>query len=233
MSYHGNTYDSPNPLIRFAHRRRLEKALEMIGNSANLRLLDYGCGDGLFLAKLAQRHHCADRIFGFEPYMNVLPKSNINIFREWESAEQQFQGDQAATIVTCFEVFEHLPLDKQAQALVQIRRVLRQDGRLIISVPIECGLPSLPKNIFRYMRFSRTQYDIYNLKNIVKSVLSIPIPECRSGSDYLSHMGFYFKDLEKIIEQYFLIIKKTYSPFFVLGASWNSQVFYKLAPIKR
>src|SRR5262245_29411415 len=104
MSYYSHTHESPNILIRYAHRRRLKTALGLIKVSSDIRLLDYGCGDGLLLRQLVHRYHCADRFFGFEPFMEPLPGNETKIFKEWESVESHFRGDQRATVVTCFEV---------------------------------------------------------------------------------------------------------------------------------
>jgi len=228
MSYYSSTYDSPNPLIRYAHRQRLSTAIKLVDISPELHLLDYGCGDGLFLRELAARYRCADRLFGYEPYMKALPDSQTTIFRDWTAVEENFPPKWPASIVTCFEVLEHFSPEAQERALVAMKSVLAKDGRAIVSVPIECGLPAVPKNVFRWLRHGRKQPDVYNLGNIARSIVATPIPACRTGSDYLSHMGFYYRDLEKVFEKHFSIISRSFSPFPWLGAQFNSQVFYVL-----
>jgi hypothetical protein len=46
--YRRSTYDSLNPLIRFAHRSRLQKALGLVNAKSGYNVLDYGCGDAHF-----------------------------------------------------------------------------------------------------------------------------------------------------------------------------------------
>ncbi|MEM7251589.1 MAG: class I SAM-dependent methyltransferase [Pseudomonadota bacterium] len=230
MSYHANTFDSPNPLIRFAHRKRLETALNLTKVPAGGTLLDYGCGDGLFLAKYSEIQKSADHCIGFEPFMSERQSSGVPIFNDWANVEDRL-GEDGVAVVTCFEVLEHLTEPMQADALRRIRRIMNTSGALIVSVPIECGLPSLPKNFFRWLR-SRGKSSVYSLKNIAKSLFAIPIPECRDGEDYLSHMGFYYRNLETVMQNEFVIASRNYSPLPALGGQFNSQVFYELKPRK-
>lgn len=228
VKYHSKTYDSPNPVIRFAHRRRLATALDFVGTGHTGRLLDYGCGDGLFLhmfAAKAGNTQCT----GFEPYMKAQDALDVRILRDWESVERDFAADKAQT-VTCFEVFEHLDAGRQVEALRKIRSVLAPGGRLVLSVPIEAGIPSLPKNLFRWMKHGKTAPTLYNGRNFVKSLIGRPIPEHRTGRDYLSHMGFYYWELEKVLAEGFTIEQRKFSPFPQLGPQANSQVFYRLKP---
>lgn len=44
---------SKDRLIAWSHRRRFETGLRLAGAFAGGRVLDYGCGDGTFLAMLA------------------------------------------------------------------------------------------------------------------------------------------------------------------------------------
>jgi len=50
----------------------------------------------------------------------------------------------------------------------------------------------------------------------------------RIGNEYLRHMGFYFDDFEKIINKYFTIEEKRFSPFRNFSHNFNAQVFYIL-----
>jgi len=115
--------------------------------------------------------------------------------------------------------------------LLVILEILSNEGHVLVSVPIECGLPSLPKIIFRRSRYGREQRGVYNVQNMMRSLFELPIPEHRTGKDYLSHMGFYFKDLEILFEKFFHIEARKYSPFPAIGPQLNSQVFYKLSPL--
>src|SRR3954470_10885836 len=52
--YYRDQIGSSNPVIAWSHRSRFEKAISLIDRD-DCKLLDYGCGDGTFLAMAAGR----------------------------------------------------------------------------------------------------------------------------------------------------------------------------------
>ena len=192
---------------------------------SNIRLLDVGCGDGHFLSELSTR--ITGDLKGFEPFMKETVYNKDDIFLKWEQIDKYAEREGRFDIVTCFEVFEHLNVLLQSKTLQHISEVMTNSGSLIVSVPIEKGFPSLVKNLFRKMSASKND-SYYSWKRIWTSLFGKPIPECRGNEDYLFHMGFYYTDLEEMFDKYFIIEKRTYSPFTFLGFNFNSQVFYKL-----
>ncbi len=233
MTYEKNTTNSPNPIARFAHRTRTRMGVDLISNKIGLRLLDYGCGDGRFLSEVSQRRENTEDLFGFEPFMATLPTlpEGIEIMTTWDTVLKKLQH-RNANVVTCFEVMEHLMPSLQKQAFEKMLSIIHPDGTLVLSIPIECGFPAIIKNIFRFLKFRRYSKLVYSWHNLIRSFFGKPIPECRSGSDYLSHMGFYYWDLEDVMSEYFEVSKKMYSPFGFIGPAFNSQVFYIAKPIK-
>lgn len=243
-NYSNSTINAPNPLRRLAHRNRYEIALALAGPVQGQRVLDYGCGDGFFIEQLAARtiDPLVERgeICGFEPFQEIRASCKLTVFRKWEDVLTAFRRDGPAYLVTCFEVFEHLAQSDQVEAIGRIRSIMRSDGVFLISVPIECGLAAVPKNVLRRRAWnwqaSRPEEgwnDLYTITNVMRSIFELPIPEHRSGRDYLSHMGFYFRDLEKLLERQFLIELKKFSPLpFVPTHHLNSQVFYRLRPLR-
>ena len=110
--------------------------------------------------------------------------------------------------------------------LKEIHKKVTNQGRVIISVPIEIGFPSVVKNI-RRMSLGNKSYG--SIKNIFKCLFGIPVPEIRQIEGYIpSHCGFNHNELEKIIQQNFKIIRKETSPFKNLSTHLNSQIFYLL-----
>jgi SAM-dependent methyltransferase len=200
----------------------------MIPLERHIRLLDFGCGDGLFLNILNRTNTSRGRtLTGYDPYMEPMPNNSIGIVRDWKEVEQNAPYDY----VTCFEVLEHFSPINQKNALMQMSSVLTDNGLLIISVPIEKGIPSVVKNILRKsMRHNETflYKDIYSINNILRSFRSKPFLAFRNRDGFLPHLGFYYTDLEAIFSQTFDIVEKSFSPFPFLGYSFNSQVFYKL-----
>jgi ubiquinone/menaquinone biosynthesis C-methylase UbiE len=223
-SYNKYTYDSKNILARFAHRTRFKKSVDLIPIKLGLSVLDYGSGDQKFLNTLQEKYEKFGlKLYGFEPFMSPIEDNVINTVKDL-SLISKADFD----IITCFEVLEHFNAQKQEEAIQKMISLLnKKSGFLIISVPIEIGFPSLIKNIRRALS---SESDVYSFKNILKSIFSIPIPEHRTKDEYLSHMGFNHKNLEKIIKKNGTILSKNFSPIGFLGSNLNSQVFYKISP---
>ena len=217
--YSDNTYNSKNFLVRFSHRNRFKKALSCVmKEKKNDTLLDYGTGDGHFLIELSKEKKFIDLV-GFEPIM--LPKNN-NEIKYYNSLTDI--PNKKFDIVTCFEVLEHFNSLEEENILVNISNLLNENGKTIISVPIEIYLPSFIQNI---IRLTYHKLNISYLKNTFKALFAIEIPEIRESNGYIgTHLGFNHKKFEKILSKYFIIEKKIYSPFKFLNSYFNSQVFY-------
>lgn len=159
--------------------------------------------------------------------MESLPENRINILSDWDEIVTHMENKKFSHVV-CFEVLEHFSEQRQIKALDRMHEVLAADGKLVVSVPIESGLPSVVKNLIRRKTGKDNEY--YSFNNIIHSLLKTPIPECRDGDGYLFHMGFYFEELEKLMAVRFNIALRRFSPFRHLGKNFNSQVFYILHP---
>ena len=221
MSYSRKTYDSFNPLARFAHRQRFYNSILSIIPANGVSILDYGCGDGKFLNELLDKYKDKElKLAGFEPLMESIEANKIKIVKTLQELNAE-----KFDFVTCFEVLEHFSKKNQESIFKDFISLLKQDGKLIISVPIEIGFPAIIKNLRRKYSFKGQQF---TFKNILKSIRGTPMPEYRDREGYLDHMGFNYKDLELLFVKFFIIKSKMYSPFKSLGPNFNSQVFYEL-----
>ena len=227
-NYADYTYQSKNVLKRFSHQRRLKHALNLIQTDGDIRLLDFGCGDGKFLHQLRKTGEKNIALYGFEPMLGTEGGDGIPIFKTWNEVQETANIAQF-NCITCFEVLEHFSPPQQIRLIEQITGVLEKDGILIISVPVEIGIPSLIKNLIRKRSCNGKSKYLYTCRNIFRAFLGKPFSDYRQGNGYLyDHMGFYYRDLEKILCRYFQLIEKTYSPFNFLGSNFNSQIFYKV-----
>jgi SAM-dependent methyltransferase len=134
--------------------------------------------------------------------------------------------------VFCLEVFEHLPERETVEAIAEIHRLLKPDGIAVIGVPHELFLPALLKGLFRMCR----RYGDFDASasNIFAAVLGRPplrrpIAEISPGIPYhFHHLGFDYRALERTLQQHLQLAKKWFSPFPILGAALNSEVYFLL-----
>ena len=195
--YDNYTYNSKNPLARFAHRSRFNLGLKLIRTDKKINVLDFGCADGRFLNSL--NVYPGSNLVGYEPFMESSLFDKVPIVKTWEEVKGQCKKNQKFDYVLCFEVLEHLNVKNQIDVFKKFFEVIKDEGKLIISVPVEFGFPSVLKNIRRVSLHGSSE--IYSLKNIFFSFFRKKtkfMKSHRKEDKYLSHMGFFYQDMENI-----------------------------------
>ncbi|MGH8041529.1 MAG: class I SAM-dependent methyltransferase [Rudaea sp.] len=236
MAYADLTTRDPSRVKRWLQRRRLHDALAVLRNTqarTRPRILDFGSGDGELIRHIPGA--IAVESWVYEPTPSLMSEAKENLTGMDSVA---FTSDvlslESATFdyVFCLEVFEHLPQKQTTQAIAQIHRLLKPDGIAVIGVPCELFLPALLKGVFRMCR----RYGDFDAspRNIFAAVLGRP-PSLRPVADispdfpyHFHHLGFDYRELELALHARFVLIKKWFSPFPVLGSALNSEVYFLL-----
>jgi len=181
-------------------------------------VLDYGCGDGYFL-QMCLEVLSAENLVGYEPdpvmYQEAVRETHgtgIVILRTLDELH-----NKAFTKITCLETGEHLVGQELDTLLVNIERLLAQRGRIVISVPLEIGVPALLKNTFRILKGHIP--DNFTFLNFWRMVFGVSIPrstpENREHGHYIySHMGFDHRQFEEMLARAFCIEKKYFFGWF-------------------
>jgi len=140
-------------LISWSHRRRFSTALEIARKFRAQRILDYGCGDGTFLALLMRGPHPPSAAVGAEitddlvedcrRRLSDVPHLSFEVVSQLDTSQHRGTYD----LVTCMEVLEHV-VETDA-VLDRLTGLLAPEGRLLISVPVETGVPLLVKQTVR------------------------------------------------------------------------------------
>ncbi len=108
---------------------------------AGKHVLDVGCGAGRLTRSMTE---LGARVIGIEPGERQLAKARAAepVGRETYSegtAEALPVGDESIDVVIFFNSLHHVPVAGMEQALIESRRVLRDDGTLYIAEPLAQG----------------------------------------------------------------------------------------------
>jgi 2-polyprenyl-3-methyl-5-hydroxy-6-metoxy-1,4-benzoquinol methylase len=228
MTYSHLTIDSDSAIKRFSHRKRFSLARQLLAVSAGHRVLDYGAGDGYFL-RFVRSSQPAAMMVAYDPSQEMLsqirgadsPRAIDKAVSDVSSME-----DHSFDRIACLEVLEHLTEKEQVDTLRQIRRLLADDGLLLVSVPIEIGPSAIAKNVARLI--ARHPHPGASLLNLIRSAFGMAVAR---DAARLSHIGFDHRDLKRLFPRCGLEIEATVcSPWPLLGSLLNSQIFFVLRP---
>jgi hypothetical protein len=221
--YEKHTINSKNIFVRVAHRSRTIKGIEYIYNELQSgKLLDYGCGTGVFISIL--ENFKKGVAIGYEPNYKGKFRKDIPIFSDFS----EVQLNKPFDIITIFEVIEHLSNENLDVFLLRSNEILSEDGIILISVPIEMGLGLIIKEIYRINKRKKIEYK--PLEFIKATFLGIPGERIRNpAGNYGSHKGFDFRKLVKYISMNCWEANVVgYGPIPIKTWYINSQVFIKV-----
>jgi SAM-dependent methyltransferase len=228
-------------LISWSHRRRYQVGLKLTRQLSASRILDYGCGDGTFLAMLAADSTASLSAVGAEMYTSLVEDCNARLGRaglrfvlsdELDAPEHV----NAYDLVSCMEVLEHIP--NVEGLLDRFRRLLVPSGVLLISVPVEIGPVLIIKQMIRTIAGWRGLGDYpgtssYSLREYLASVfagprqhIERPIHRDSDGQSFHDHKGFNWRVLRDAVARRFAIERTLSSPFVSLPPHLATQVWF-------
>jgi len=222
VDYRSITTADRNPVKRYLQNRRLLHGLRFLLSKETAKfsgqILDYGSGNAELLKRIQPRYPEA-RLYGYEPaegyrrqaQENVEGLDKIQLVGRLEELNQN-----RFDYIFCLEVFEHLPENQIREALQAMHRLLKDEGILIIGVPIETYLPALVKGFFRMTRrYGEEDALPGNIlrATLGKSIGKRPLIEIEPGLPYYPrHIGFNHRVFEKMVADSFVIIHFYGSP---------------------
>ena len=213
-TYDRRTVDSPNPVVRFAHRSRIKTSTSLASRflPKGGRLVDFGAGTGTFLSNFLTIRPDASAC-AIEPYQEILDPEidQVKALTDVEAG--------SVDVITSLEVCEHLTDEELDSFLEDSARALKADGRLIVTVPIMYGLTLPVKEGSRILLYRNGSQ--YSAGEMMRAVTGRPIE--RTSKRKKSHKGFDFRWLQRQIEKRFAIVEERTSPFNALPWWMNSQ----------
>jgi len=158
---------------------RYQQVVDLIPKTKNQKILDIGCGDGVLLSLIYQKTN--SKITGIDSDKDSLKSAKL-IFRQMKisakfiraSAYQlPFKVNQF-DIVIAAEIIEHL--NNPNKLLSEMARVIKPDGKAIITTPIK--LTTVPEDKMHVQEF--TKNDFKNLLNqyFKKVIITASHPAC-------------------------------------------------------
>ena len=135
-------YNHPNFAFRYIEQKRIKKLIELanIGDSDNV--LEVGCGAGHILEKISK-----GKLFGIDISEIQMPRAKKRLGDRVELKKAPGESipypDKFFDKILCSEVIEHV-LDPR-EVLMEISRVMKDDGILSLSIPNENVINSAKK----------------------------------------------------------------------------------------
>jgi SAM-dependent methyltransferase len=233
----------PSGLVRWSHGSRFELARALVSARAGGRLLDYGCGDGTFVAMVhaefaesvgldvdpKQLDECTARLGHLPGVRFALTSATPPAPGVWD-------------VVTCMEVLEHCLEPERRRVIDELSRFVAPSGLVVVSVPIEIGPSLVAKQFARAIAGLRGLGDYrhrerYSPLELLRSLAGAAVPrvvlEGRGPNGpyrYHGHKGFDYRDVARELSERFTITQRIYTPMRLLGPVLNSQAWFVCAP---
>jgi SAM-dependent methyltransferase len=242
-AYYRKQLGCKSAIIAWSHGARFQVGLRLIGERVP-KLLDYGCGDGTFLALARDRlgegwgadvaagqiAECQRRLAGF---------TNLRFCEVRDLADASHDG--AYPVVTCMETLEHCPAPIAEVVLGDLARLVAPGGRVIISVPIETGPTFVLKSAVRRVAAWRglsdyRHYERYSLPHALRMIfagrstaLERPIYGAPDFPSH-SHYGFNWRAMRDRVRAHLEVERTLFSPLGFLGGWVSSQAWFVCRP---
>jgi len=237
---------SRSAIVAWSHRSRFRFARKIVEPYAGRRLLDYGCGDGTFLAEVCdlfpnaaggdidsgQNDDCRKR-FAEHPAISFLSIDEL----------EQPAHCGIYDIVTCMEVLEHCLPDATERVIGDLRRLVAPGGTVVISVPIEIGPTLLGKQMIRAISGLRSigdykfheKYKVVELATMLladeRTAIERPVYSGSDGSQpFHGHKGFNWRAMRCRLQDVFEIQETRFSPLELLRGYLSSQAWLICRP---
>jgi len=226
-------------VIAWSHLRRFQMGRRLVSDFSGGRLLDYGCGDGTFLALVSDRFPDgvgadldAKEVARTTERLAEIPGISFRLIEDLQTPSH----DGLFDVVTCMEVLEHCVPENEARVISDLQRLVSPTGSVIVSVPAEIGGSLLIKQAWRtiagWRRLGDYRYnETYRIDELLKMVLatrwaqfSRPIYGEKLG--HHGHKGFNWRALRKRLEEHFVIERTHFTPIGWLGGFIASQAWF-------
>jgi SAM-dependent methyltransferase len=233
-------------LVRWSHGSRFERARALVAPRAGGRLLDYGCGDGTFVAMV---HADFTETVGLDVDRTQVDAAAARLGHlpgiRFGLTAAPFPESQTAApfdVVTCMEVLEHCLEDERRRVIGELRRLVAPGGLVVVSVPIEIGPSLAGKQLARALAALRGLGDYryrerYSPLEFARALCGLRtgrvVLEGRGPQGpylYHGHKGFDYRDVGRELAAQFTVTRRLFTPMKLSGPFLNSQAWFVCTP---
>jgi 2-polyprenyl-3-methyl-5-hydroxy-6-metoxy-1,4-benzoquinol methylase len=232
-------------ILSWSHRRRFLMARRLLASHAGGQLLDYGCGDGTFLALISDLFPGAigtdiDSAEIADCRRRFTDLSGIS-FKTLEEMNEEC-CHKHFDVVTCFEVLEHCVEAEAAKVLTNLQQLCSPTGIILISVPNEIGPALIVKQFIRMTAGWRSYPDFtnrerYRTTDLLRMVfarsgtrMARPVYSYDNGVVFHGHIGFNWRALQIQVDRVLRITEVKSSPFGWSRGFMSSQIWFVCRP---
>lgn len=217
-------YHSKHKLMNWVHAAHINEAVRLASLDGSQRFLDAGCSDGELIVRSNGMYTLAvgaDHNREALKTLNQRLANNENLLTLQGDVCNMPFPDQSFDVVCCLETLEHVY--DMPGAVEEFKRIVADDGTLIVSVPIERGLPILLKQgisnlFFGGYRGKYTWKEIWHATTGQMSRIERP--------SLSSHKGFDYKTVRDELYKHFEQVAQSGLPIRWLGTLLNTQVIF-------
>ena len=127
---------------------KLQAALRLIGPLDGFDVLDFGCGDGRLCFEMNGRCKSLLGVDYSEAAIRFARAFNPEVSFQATPIEKML-GEERFDLITMIDVLEHIPIPEILELRCHLRRLLRPNGRLLVTVPSK----NLPLSAKHYQHF--------------------------------------------------------------------------------
>ena len=150
-----------NPLRSCLEKERLTRSWELLTKSVSLKdkkVVDLGCGSGYFSRQLAQAEAIVDAVDIAENALKVFRQEGAEKIHLIQDAMPRTQlPDHTYDIVVCTDLIAYLPKEDYRLFFAELARLLKPDGILLCSTPIDIDTTG---GVEKFLSLLRTEFEI-------------------------------------------------------------------------
>jgi len=201
--------------------RRFDQALNAAQIECNETVLEIGGGTGMFLLTLIQE--CSSVHFSDisrETPLFSTPKKLFDL-ADFSNTKVNYTAADVTSLpyksdtfnsVFVLDVLEHVPNERVA--ISEIARVTAEGGTVVVSAPIEVGVPVLVREGYRFLDGNRRHTE--SISELWNSLVGTPTLETNNG-----HRGYDYQQTVRWLREDFDQVFIEYCPWPILGSQFN------------